>query len=384
MDSATLIAMDAVLRERSVRGAARLLNRPVSSIAASVARLEGEISVRLVERAGASLVTTLEAVRLGPEIAAVAQLASQLGASGTIKLETLERFTQVAAQGSIRRAARVMGLGQPQLTRQLAQLELAFGTALLDRSRDGSSLTADGLALADRATTLLQAWRRLSLASEERFRKSAATARLGSVIPLGYESEIARLLASLAARWHRERPRVPLFMSSTTAEDLLRGLKNGQFDAALLDTEALPPDLEGRIVTRTALAIVGAAADDAKAALLSAPLAVPSSRSGLRQRINRILDETLNPAERARVRLVEIDSIPVILNLVLHHGFVSVLPQASVARIRSELRQVALPAQYDMNFWLCWPRGQKGVAEAILATIDQSRAPEGLIAKPPG
>src|SRR6187549_457896 len=136
MDSATLIAMDAVLRERSVRGAARLLNRPVSSSAASVARLEGEISVRVVERAGAGLVTTLEAVRLGSEIAAVAQLASQLGASGTIKLETLERFTQVAAQGSIRRAARVMGLGQPQLTRQLAQLERSFGTVLLERSRD--------------------------------------------------------------------------------------------------------------------------------------------------------------------------------------------------------------------------------------------------------
>lgn len=372
MDTATLIAVDTVLRERSVRGAARALNRPVSSIAASIARFEGEISVTLVERAGAGLVTTLEAVRLGSEIAAVAQLAAQLGGSGTIKLETLERFTQVAAQGSIRRAARMMGLGQPQLTRQLAQLEKAFGTTLLDRSRDGSSLTLDGATLAGRATTLLQAWRRVSLASEERFRKTAATARLGSVIPLGYESEIARLLASLAARWLRERPRVPLFMSSATAEDLLRGLKNGQFDAVLLDTESLPPDLDGRIVTRTALAIIGAASGDATAALLSAPLAVPSSRSGLRQRINRILDETLSPADRAKVRLIEIDSIPVILNLVLHHGFVSILPQASVARIRGELRQVALPPQYDMNFWLCWLRGGKSVAEAMLAMIEST------------
>ena len=369
MDTATLIAMDVVLRERSVRGAARALGRPVSSIAASIARLEGEISVTLVERAGAGLVTTLEAVRLGPEIAATAVLARELGASGTIKLETLERFTQVAAQGSIRRAARVMGLGQPQLTRQLAQLELAFGTVLLERSRDGSSLTADGMALAERATTLLDAWRRLSLASEDRFRKTAATARLGSVIPLGYESEIARLLASLVARWHHERPRIPLFVSSTTAEDLLRGLKNGQFDAALLDTEELPPDLDGRIITRTSLAIVGAAVGDSTAALLSAPLAVPSSRSGLRQRINRIIEETMTPAERAKVRLVEIDSIPVILNMVLHHGFVSVLPQASVARIAGGLRQVALPERYDMSFWLCWPKGGKGTAQAIAAML---------------
>jgi hypothetical protein len=86
-------------------------------------------------------------------------------------------------------------------------------------------------------------------------------------------------------------------------------------------------------------------------------LAVPSARSGLRQRINRILDDHLNETERSAVRLIEIDSIPVILNLVLHHGFVSVLPQASVARIRGDLRQLPLAAQYDMNFWLCWPRG---------------------------
>lgn len=373
MDTATLIAVDHVLRERSVRGAARALGRPVSSIAAAMARLEGEISLTLVERAGASLVTTLEAVRLAPEIAAAAQLAAQLGAKSTVKLETLERFTQVAAQGSIRRAARVMGLGQPQLTRQLAQLELRLGATLLDRSRAGTTLTAVGIILAERATALLSAWRRLSLASADRYRKSAATARLGSVIPLGYESEIAGMLASLAARWHKERPRIPLLVSSSTAEDLLRGLKNGHFDAVLLDTEILPPDLDGCVISRTALAIVGAGSGDVATALLSAPLAVPSSRSGLRQRINGILEDTLTPVERSNVRLVEIDSIPVILNMVLHHGFVSVLPQASVLRIRGELHQIALPATYDMNFWLCWPRGQPGIAPSVLAVLQGGR-----------
>ena len=117
MDTATLIAVDTVLGERSVRGAARLLGRPVSSVAASIARLEGEISVGLVERAGSGLVTSLEAVRLAPEIAAAAALARQIAPDKSIKLDALERFAQVVALGSIRQAARVMGLGQPQLTR---------------------------------------------------------------------------------------------------------------------------------------------------------------------------------------------------------------------------------------------------------------------------
>ena len=191
-------------------------------------------------------------------------------------------------------------------------------------------------------------------------------------MPLGYESEIARLLANLAARWLAERPRAPLFVSSTTADDLLAGLKGGLFDAAFLDTEYLPADLDGQIVGRTALAVVGVpqGQDSIADALLAAPLAVPSARSGLRQRINRILDEHLNDTERSAVRLIEIDSIPVILNLVLHHGFVSVLPSASVARIRRDLRQLPLPSRYDMNFWLCWPRGSgEALGRALIAAM---------------
>ncbi|UJW85458.1 LysR family transcriptional regulator [Devosia sp. SL43] len=371
MDTATLIAIDAVLSERSVRGAARLLGRPASTIAASIARFEAEISIHLVERAGSGLVASLEAVRLEPEITAAAALARAISPIHAIKLDALERFSSVANLGSIRRAARSMGLGQPQLTRQIAQLEASLGCSLLQRGSGGSSVTPEGARIAVAADALLAAWRRLSGASEERFRKTAATARLGSIIPLGYESEIARLLANLTARWLAERPRAPLFVSSTTAEDLLAGLKTGLFDVAFLDTERLPPDLEGEIVGRTPLAVVGVAEGyhSIADALLTAPLAVPSPRSGLRQRINRILDEHLNETERSAIRLIEIDSIPVILNLVLHHGFVSVLPQASVTRIRSDLRQLALPPQYDMNFWLCWPYGNAAIGRAILATL---------------
>ena len=383
MDIATLIAVDTVLSLRSVRAAARHLGRSASSVAASIARFEAEISINLVERAGSGLAVSLEAARLQPEISVVAELARAISDRATIKLEALERFVQIERDGSIRRAARTMGLGQPQLTRQIAQLEAVLGTPLLQRGNSGSTLTPHGEVLAARIERLLTAWRHLSRAAEDRFRKSVTTARLGSVMPLGYESEIARLLASLTARWLSERPRAPLFVSSSTADDLLAGLKSGRLDAAFLDTEHLPADCDGEVVSRTALAIVGVAESTTTivAALLSAPLAVPSPRSGLRQRINRILEEHLSDTERSALQLIEIDSIPVILNLVLHHGFVSVLPRASVARIRQDLPQLALPARYDMDFRLCWPRGNPATARAILGIIDQSSAPERLIAK---
>ena len=60
----------------------------------------------------------------------------------------------------------------------------------------------------------------------------------------------------------------------------------------------------------------------------------------------------------------------VILNLVLHHGFASVLPQASVARIRGDLRQLPLGSTYDMNFWLCWPKGSgEALGRSLIAAM---------------
>lgn len=177
MDTATLIAMHSVLQTRSVRGSARALGRPASTIAAAIARFEAAISVGLIERAGAGLVASLEAVRLEPEIAQAAALAQAISREQPIRLETLERFVQVATLGSVRRAARSMGLGQPQLTRQLAQLERNLGQTLLQRSAGGSRLTPAGSSMLAQAEPLLGVWRALSRASEERFRKSRATAR---------------------------------------------------------------------------------------------------------------------------------------------------------------------------------------------------------------
>lgn len=377
MDTATLIAVDSVLRTRSVRGTARVLSRPASTIAAAIARFEAEVSIGLIERAGSGLVASLEAVRLEPAIKQAAQLAQAVSPHHAIKLDALERFIQVASVGSIRRAARTMGLGQPQLTRQLAQLEATLGQTLLQRSSGGSRLTPEGKTLQMRAEALLAVWRELSGASDERFRKAAATARLGSVIPLGYESEIARQLANLAARWLAERPRAPLLVSSTTADQLMAGLKSGLFDVAFLDTARLPPDLDGEIVATSPLAVVGVRAGHTSIAdaLLAAPLAVPSARSGLRQSINEILATYLSDIERDALQMIEIDSIPVILNLVLHHGFVSILPQTSVSRIREDLAQLALPRRHDMNFWLCWPRDGGGatLGAALIAAIAENR-----------
>lgn len=387
MDIATLTIVHAVLEERGIRKAARSTGRPVTSVSAALKRLEAAISVPMVRSEGGNLVPTLEARRRFADLAAASLAAHALTTltgtgSGTttipsIGLMTLQRFVACARNGSIRGTAKQLGLGQPQLTRQLADLERALGFPLLLRSASGITCTPEGLAAIPIAENLIDIWSRLSQSSGDRFRRTAATWRLGSVMPLGPESEIARMLAALTAEWHRTRPRQPLFVSSTTADELIAGLKSRRFDAVLLDLADFPSDFEGRLVSQAALALAGSHAifaeckGDIRRMLLSKPMAVPSLKSGLRQQTTRFLEQTLSDAERNRMTLVEVDSIPVIINMVMNHGYLSVLPESSIARIQNPPAMVTLDADYVQSLSLVWQKNalSRQVGEAMLEMI---------------
>jgi len=385
MDLSTLCLVHGILDERGIRRAATAAGRPASSASAALRRVEAVLSVPLVRRDGQALVPTLEAEARLPRFAEIARAAMALAALGgragipAVSLGALARFTAAVRAGSINAAARELGLGQPQLTRQLSHLEEAIGCKLLDRSTTGIGCTPAGLEALALAERIAAAWESLFAASAERFRRSAATWRLGTVIPFGHESEIAAMLARLAVGWRAVRPRQPLFLSSTTADELVAGLKTRRFDLVLLDTDRYPAEFEGRLIARSRLALAGprslAGADrqDLAALIRDHPVAVPSPRSGLRQMTDRFLEATLSPAERARLTLVEVDSIPVIINLVLRHGHLSVLPEQSVANVAPPPALLQLDAAYQQSLSLVWPRDalSRQAAETMTALLEK-------------
>ncbi|MGD9476081.1 LysR family transcriptional regulator [Shinella sp. G-2] len=384
MDLSTLCLVHSILEERGIRRAAVASGRPASSASAALRRVEAVLSVPLVRRDGQALVPTLEAEARLPRFSEIAHAATALAALGTgtatvpaIPLPALARFAAAARAGSINAAAKNLGLGQPQLTRQLSHLEQTIGCKLLDRSAAGISCTPAGLEALTLAERIGTAWEALYVASAERFRRSAATWRLGTVIPFGHESEIAALLARLAVKWRAARPRQPLFLSSTTADDLVSGLKTRRFDLILLDTDRYPAEFDGQLIGRSQLALAAPLAleeaerQDIAALLRRYPIAVPSPRSGLRQMTDRFLEAALSPADRARLTLVEVDSIPVIINLVLDHGHLSVLPEHSVANIAPPPTLLPLDAAYQQSLSLVWPRDalSRQAAETMLALL---------------
>ncbi len=397
MNLATLLIAHRVLTLGSVRHAARLLDRPPSTVVAAMRRLQAEIAIPLATTSSTGTQSTLEGVRLTKELANAANLVVRIaklgGTSGRVELRAarlstsisaIQRFIAVARTGSIRSAAREIGMGQPQLTRQLKAMERDLGVLLFSRSAKGIVLTKEGRSTLALAEALERIWSRISRHAARRFRKSLVIARFGSIIQFGRESYVAKTLAVLAAEWHRRTPADPLFISSTISEELLRSLESRALDAILLDTDMIPSSLHFRVISRSRMMLVGLprppreTTSDIRTLLLTTPVALLSLKSGLRQKFVTLMEDILTDSERERVSFVEVDSMPVVANLVYDHGYVTLLPEFSLGLSDSAFNSVVLPKKYDVHFTIAWrpsPSSEK-VARQVLEILKDVIDPE--------
>jgi len=73
------------------------------------------------------------------------------------RLAAMTAFIRVADAGSFSAAARQLGIGQPAVSKQIAQLEAHLGARLVVRTTHGLSLTLDGRKFLDSARTAIEA-----------------------------------------------------------------------------------------------------------------------------------------------------------------------------------------------------------------------------------
>ncbi|MEO1160302.1 MAG: LysR family transcriptional regulator, partial [Pseudomonadota bacterium] len=74
------------------------------------------------------------------------------------RITLLETFVRIAERGSISAAARDLGLSQPSVSRQLAELEQRFGAQLARRTTHELSMTPAGQDLLRDARQLIDGW----------------------------------------------------------------------------------------------------------------------------------------------------------------------------------------------------------------------------------
>ncbi|SDP21913.1 LysR family transcriptional regulator [Actinacidiphila guanduensis] len=164
-----------------------------------------------------------------------------------VSLTALRVLRAVAEQGTFTAAAVSLGYTQSAVSRQIAAIERAAGTELLERRRDGVRLTDAGRIVMRRAATVLDeieaTARELSGLPEQ-----GGTVRLGWV-PSAGAVVVARALAELS----RTDPGLHVVGREGGTPALARALRSGSIDLALLgsappfrapDTESPPLALQ--------------------------------------------------------------------------------------------------------------------------------------------
>ena len=146
-----------------------------------------------------------------------------------MELRTLRYFLAVAAEENITRAADILHVTQPTLSRQLIELERELGTTLMERGKRKLTLTDDGFFFRQRAEEIVDLADRLEKAFIER------QTEIGGIITIGATEAVgSRLLAKLITAFSARYPRVQFHLYNDMADYIKERLDKGLVDIALL------------------------------------------------------------------------------------------------------------------------------------------------------
>lgn len=267
-------------------------------------------------------------------------------ANGTMDVARLRLLREVALRGSIAGAARELGLTPSAVSQQLAVLEREAGTALVDRSPRGVSLTGAGHALSLRAGEVLDV---LAAARADLDRLAGAPG--GPVSVAAVASAALTFVSAAASELTAVHPGIDLDVTVAEPSQALAALSTGDVDLAVVDEyDYVPLALPEAVVARQLCAE-------------SLVLVVPSewagpgrpalSDLGAERWVMPPDDAACGQAVRAacraagfepRVRWTSDDMLVLAAAVAAGHG-IAVLPRLSVAAppIDVEIRQLKAP-----------------------------------------
>lgn len=146
-----------------------------------------------------------------------------------MELRVLRYFLAVAREENITKAAALLHVTQPTLSRQLMQLEEELGVKLFHRSQYRVILTDDGMLLRRRAQEIVE----LADKAEKELRHSEA--ELTGEIAIGCGESVAMTFLSRHIKAFRQlHPQVQFRIHSANADDIKERMEKGLLDIGLL------------------------------------------------------------------------------------------------------------------------------------------------------
>ncbi|MBM3387472.1 MAG: LysR family transcriptional regulator [Betaproteobacteria bacterium] len=248
-------------------------------------------------------------------------------------LKQLDYFVRVAELGSFTRAAQVLGVAQPALSRQVRLLEVELRQHLLTRNGRGATPTEAGQMLLEHGRGILH--------QVERAREALARVRNGLAgrVALGLPPSVARVLTVPLTRAFRQHlPEAQLSISEGLSSAMQENLHNGRLDIAVLYTPTPMPGMALQDLIEEKLMLVQARPPGlhedpppppmALREVAQLPLLIPSRPNAIRMHVE---SEMAAIGCRPRIAL-EIDGVSAMLELVADGAGVALLPRNAVLR----------------------------------------------------
>ncbi len=147
----------------------------------------------------------------------------------TVEFRHLRYFVAVGESLSFTRAAEKLHLAQPALSRQIRQLEEELGVRLLNRSKQGVSLTKSGKSFLADAKLVLAHGEQIVKSVQLFERDEKRDLKIGYVADLIYD-----LLPASIAAFQATFPTIPVHLFDMTCGEQLEALSEGKLDLGFL------------------------------------------------------------------------------------------------------------------------------------------------------
>lgn len=240
-----------------------------------------------------------------------------------ISLVRLKSFLTVARAQSLREASDILGVTQPALSKQIAQLEDEIGRPLFQRHGRGMSLTSAGQALLDGIGGSVDHLEAAVHMARDHDELDAGQLRLTSLSTLA-----AYLIPAAAALLHTKFPRVRLLLLVNNSVEVVEMIERGKADIGVVydvavDTDAfvVHPLHDERIAVFAKAGAFGLETGNVDVEeLLRLPLLLPPRPYALRRVLERECGRELDP-------VAECSTADLVLRLASLGVGVGVLPE---------------------------------------------------------
>jgi len=267
-------------------------------------------------------------------------------------IKQLDYFVHVAELGSFTKAAALLSIAQPALSRQVRLLEIELKQNLLYRNGRGVSMTDGGKRLLEHARGILQ---QVDRARDELGR--AVGTPVGRITVAAPPSVEKFLTVPLVKRFSTEFPAANLAMIGGLSFYILEWLTTGRIDIGIAYNPAPSPAVEIIPFLEEELFLICPPRSAGKATpagpvplkdLPRYPLIIPSRPNAIRMRVE---TQMAGIGIKPEVAL-EIDGVPAILDLVLEGYGHAVLPMNAVRGYpegRFTVRRFSRPLTTHLN-----------------------------------